>query len=124
MIHDSYQKGIAVVLAVLILSGILAVAFGSSTLLVRELGFQKTAGFSTIAFFGADAGIEKILTLRQDPLSFTLCVTEVSPCTLSNGVQFWVQVSASTSPSCAADNYCIESTGLYLGTRRAIEVDY
>lgn len=125
MIHDSHEKGLAIVLALFILSGVLALALGASTLMLRDLRLGRTAGFSAIAFFGADAGIEKILTLRNDPMSFTLCITEATSCTLPNGTVYWIERTPGGVGSCpAVNNFCIKSTGVYMGTRRAIEVNY
>ncbi len=121
------QNGNAVILAVLILSIVLAIALGLSAIMLKEVQFNRTAGFNVPAFFGADSGIEKLLTIRNIPISS--CPTAVAPCTLSNGVTYWVVVTANggTKPdgtSCASANYCIESTGSYRGTRRAMEANY
>ena len=118
------ERGIAILLSVLILSGMLAIALGTSSLLLREIRFSRESNFYVRAFFAADSGIEKILTLLGAPLSFSECTSSASPCALSNGAEYWIVVNASSSPACAADNYCIESIGRYQGTRRAIEVNY
>lgn len=118
-----HQEGIALVLSVFVLSAILAIAMGISTLLLRELQFSRSAGFYIPAFFAADSGIEKVLMQRNTPASFSEC-TSSAPCTLQNGASFWVVVRAAGVGGCAAPNFCIESTGGYRGTRRAIEVNY
>ena len=139
--NKSSQQGIAIILSMFILSAILAIAMGISTLLLREVQFAKTAGFSIPAFFAADTGIEKILLLRNTPKSFSECTSSASPCVLSNGARFWVVVTCGeTNPSvdcaapgseikpngstCVSPSYCVESTGEFRGTRRAIEVNY
>lgn len=125
-----YEKGIAIVLALLVLSSVLAIALGVSTILLKEVQFGKSAGFYIPALFAADSGIEKILTLRNDPATFTGCGTRAEAlarddCKLVNGALFWVKIrSKTTDPTCVAENFCIESTGEYQGTRRAIEVNY
>lgn len=121
---QNYESGIAVTLSILILSAVLAIALGASTILLREIQFARTSNFYVRAFFAADSGIEKILTLRETPNNFSECTTPASPCALSNGAEFWIIVNASTTPGCVADNYCIESVGRYGGTKRAIEVNY
>ncbi len=116
-------------LAILILSAVLAIALGVSTILIKELQFARTSNFHVRAFFAADSGVEKILTLRDDPTSFTTCTTSASVCLLSNGAEYWAIVTASGAQkpdgsTCSASNFCIESIGRYRGTRRAIEVNY
>lgn len=124
------EKGLAIVLALLVLSSILAIALGVSTILLKEVQFGKSAGLYIPALFAADSGIEKILTLRNDPDTFGGCRTKTDAmarddCKLSNGALFWVKIRAkATDPTCGAENFCIESTGEYQGTRRAIEVNY
>lgn len=123
-LQTNNQEGIAILFSVLILSIMLSIALGTSTILIRELRFARESNFYVRAFFAADSGIEKILTLRDDPLSFSECISPASPCVLSNGAEYWIVVTASSDPACDADNYCIESIGRYQGTRRAIEVNY
>jgi len=122
--NKSSEQGIAIVLSIFVLSAILAIAMGISTLLLREVQFIKTAGFSIPAFFAADTGVEKILMLRNSPQAFTECTSAVSPCILGNGANFWITVVDSGEGGCTAPNFCIESTGEFRGTRRAIEVNY
>ncbi|MBI1888989.1 MAG: hypothetical protein HYS15_03650 [Candidatus Spechtbacteria bacterium] len=124
------EKGIAIVLALLVLSSVLAIALGISTILLKEVQFGKSAGFYIPALFAADSGIEKILIVRNDPNQFTGCKTRADAltrddCKLSNGALFWVKIRAkATDPTCQAENFCVESTGEYQGTRRAIEANY
>lgn len=110
------EKGIAVTLAILILSAMLVIALGSSTLLLRELGFARASNFYVRAFFAADSGIEKVLTNRGSP-------SAIPSTLLGNGAVFSVTVTPS-GPDCSAANFCIESIGEYQGTKRAIEVSY
>ena len=123
------EEGVAITLAILILSAVLAIALGVSTILIKELQFARSSNFYVRAFFAADSGIEKILTLRNNPTSFTACTTSASVCLLSNGAEYWVVATASgdlkpDGSTCLASNFCVESIGRYRGTRRAIEVNY
>jgi len=49
--NKSSEKGIAIILSMFILSAILAIAMGISTLLLREVQFTRTVGFAIPAFF-------------------------------------------------------------------------
>jgi len=121
------ESGIAVILSILILSVIITIALSTSTAILKELEFGKDAGFYAIAFFAADSGIEKILTVRDAPI--IACTTPATACILSNFSKYWVVVTPSggvkpDGSTCASSNFCVESTGEFELTRRAIEVDY
>ena len=122
--NKSSENGIAIILSMFVLSAILAIAMGISTLLLREVQIAKTAGFSIPAFFAADTGVEKLLMFRNTPGVFSECISAASPCTLANGANFWILVRAPGEDGCTALNFCIESTGEFRGTRRAVEVNY
>lgn len=62
MIKNS-EKGISLYYAVVITSLLLAMALGLGTILISQIKGLKEMGNSTIAFFAADSGIEKILYL-------------------------------------------------------------
>lgn len=120
------QRGTALLLSILILSPVLAIALGVSTIMLKEIRFNRSAWFNLPAFFAADAGIEQILTVRDNPVA--LC-TAAAPCTLSGGAKYWVVATATGSIKpdgtvCTSVNYCIESIGNYQGTRRAMEANY
>jgi len=110
------EKGIAIILALFVLSIVLTIAISVSTILVSELQLGRTAGHSVPAFFAADSGIEKVLTNRNSPAS-------IPETLLGNGAKFSVVVTPA-GPGCTADNYCIKSVGVFQGTRRAIEITY
>lgn len=76
---------------------------------------MRKVGYSVIAFYAADTGIEEVLKMTT-PGNI--------PETLLNSAKYEVSVNASTSPDCNASNYCIKSTGSYKETRRAIEITY
>ena len=57
MIHNS-QKGISLLFTVLITSLILAVSLGISALLIQGMRMMGEIGYSVIAFYAADSGIE------------------------------------------------------------------
>ena len=107
------EKGIAILLAVLILSFVLTIALGTSVILIRQVKTIKEIDSSVIAFYAADHGIEEVLMMNppSDILS--------SP-PLPNGAEYKVFVDA----ACGALNYCIKSVGTYKDTTRAIEIQY
>ena len=114
--NTNHESGVAVTLSILILSAMLAIALGSSAIILREIRFARESNFYVRAFFAADSGIEKVLTNRDNPSS-------IANTQLENGAVFRVTV-VPAGPGCSAVNFCIESIGEYQGTKRAIEVNY
>ncbi len=110
------EKGIAILLAVLILSFVLTIALGTSVILIRQVKTIREIDSSVIAFYAADSGIEEFL-LINDPQN------PPSPGVL-DGAGYEVFVHASTTPGCDGENYCIRSVGTYKNTTRAIEIQY
>lgn len=117
MLKNNPQKGIALYLSVIIMTLILAIALGISTIFLGQINVMKGLGYSVIAFYAADAGIEKILLTRDNPLDIGLTA-------LSNGAAYQVFVTAGGVGSCTASSYCIRSIGSYKETNRAIEISY
>ncbi|MCP6718332.1 MAG: hypothetical protein KJI70_02225 [Patescibacteria group bacterium] len=109
------QQGIAVLFAVSILSVILTISLGVSVILVKQIKAITEIGYSAIAFYAADNGIEEVLSMT-DPVDI--------PETSLNGSKYEVSVKDSNHPDCDAANYCIKSVGSYKGTKRAIEIKY
>lgn len=114
--NASTERGIAVLLAVLLLSAIFTVGTGIAILMLREIGFTRGSSNFAIAFFAADTGIEKVLVSRSAPVSIPTTF-------IDNGASYTVTVTPNGN-HCIASNFCIKSTGEYGGTRRAVEVSY
>jgi hypothetical protein len=128
------QKGVSILLSVLILSFILTIAFGISTILVRQSKIIREAGYSVSAFYAADSGVEAVL--YQDKLCYPPSCTTTAPgpnCTascrglkspystttiFSNNAEY--SVNFSTSGAATA----IISRGNYQDANRAVQVTY
>lgn len=117
MFRNKSEKGITLYLSVVIMTIVLAIALGISTIFLGQVNVMRGMGHSVIAFYAADAGIEKILLNRASP-------SYIPPTALSNGAIYEVFVAAGGSPGCAAPNYCIKSIGSYKEVNRAIEISY
>ena len=114
------QSGIALYLAIVIMTILLAIGLSISTIFLSQIKTTKEMGYSVIAFYAADTGIEKALTQRSDPTPLNNYSA-----TLSNGASYTLSVSSGGSGTCPATNsYCIKSIGSYQETRRAIEITY
>jgi len=105
------QRGIAIYLAAVTLSIIMAVALGVSLMSIYQLKSLNEAGSSVIAFAAAETGIEWAL------------INVTSPGYDSGLVSLGDATYQVTSFLCgAANDLCIRSVGNYHGTQRAIRV--
>jgi len=98
----------------------LAVALGLTTILIGQIGIMKGMGDSVVAFYAADSGIEKILTMRGS-FSDGDSITDSFP----NDAAYIVTVTGGGMGSCNVSlTFCIKSIGTFRGTKRAIEITY
>lgn len=117
MLENKLSSGASLYFALMVMTVLLAMALGLSSIFIGQVKMMKEMGNSVIAFYAADAGIEKVLTNRANP--FALPKT-----TLTNGATYQVIVTGGGIGNCLASNYCIKSIGTYQETKRAIEIMY
>ena len=110
------EKGVSILLSVMILSVILSIALGSSDIAIRQVQSMEGIGDSVVALYAADHGVEEVMVMEYP--------TSITETELSNGATYVVTVVDSSDPSCSADNYCIESIGSYRDAKRAIRSVY
>lgn len=132
------QKGVSLYITVVILSVILAVVLGLSTILVAQIKMVRGIGYSVVAIYAADTGVEQALagiysenyessyegSLLDDQADQASYTTEVACCAIC-GDDCKIKDTNGDSildPNCTATKYCIRSTGKYKNTSRAIEV--
>ena len=104
------QKGVSLYLAIIILIILLAMALGLSTIVLSQIKIVKGLENSVVAIFAADTGVEEALYRG----------TSVSG-SLENGASYDTLLIL-PGEDCDGDFYCIQSTGIYKETRRAIEI--
>lgn len=129
------QKGVSVYLALMIMILVLAISLGISTIVVNQMKMIRGMGDSVVAICAADTGIERVLfedkLCRQSSCAVLgFCVNpagcdagrnrclESDPCVISGNVD-------SSRYEAYFDNgtpQIIQSTGIYKGARRTIEV--
>jgi hypothetical protein len=112
------NKGVSLYLALVIVSLLLGVALGLSSILLGQTSVVKEIGNSVIAFYAADTGLEQVLMNRNNP-------SDIPSTPLFSHADYQVTVSAGGSGDCpAANNFCIKAVGTYWETRRAIQITY
>jgi hypothetical protein len=111
------NKGMSLVLVMLITTIVLGIALGISSILFTQIRILREIGYSVVAFYAADTGIERIL-LSSPP-------ENISETVLGNGATFTVEVTAGGAGNCDVSySYCIKSVGEYQSVKRAIQIVY
>lgn len=122
------QLGVSLFLTIIIMTILLAMVLGLSTIFLGQAVMLREMGYSVIAFYAADAGIEQILMNRGSPTSNLSGYLDLNNSnTRDNDDSFYeviVTASGSGGSGCTAANYCIKSIGTYKGIKRAIEITY
>jgi len=137
------ERGVSLYLGLMIMTILLAIGLGISTIIVSQMRMIRGMGDSVVAFFAADTGIEKVLyddkqcyqTGCLSPPCTATCLglpdgyttSDSWPNNTSYNASFSIQVilpgigeCPATASSC--NLYRIQSAGNYKEARRAIEV--
>lgn len=124
MTINKSQRGVSLYLAIIIMTILLAIALGLSTIFLGQVVMLREMGYSVIAFYAADTGIEQILMNRGSPsnLSGYLDLNN-NNAKDSDDSSYEVIVTAPGS-DCTASNFCVKSIGTYQEVSRAIEITY
>jgi Tfp pilus assembly protein PilX len=118
MKKQNSQNGVSLYLTLMIMSVLLAMALGLSTIFLEQTKTVREIGNSVLALCAADAGLEEVLINRSSP-------TPIPETALPNGATYQVFVTAGGVGACPVEyHFCIKSIGSYSETRRAIEITY
>ena len=131
---EGIQDGVSLYITLVILSLLLAIALAGSSLLIGQLGRLKSSGNSVLAFYAADAGIERALYLDNKNCSLSSSVAERITCvqtgiggltagdkTLANGATFSLEIAEGAAAFCpAGKNYCVRSKGVFKDASRSL----
>jgi hypothetical protein len=125
MINNN-QKGVSVYLTIVIMSVLLAISLGLSSIIIGGAKMAGVLGNSIKAFHAADTGMEKALyCVKTNGGDCALSVTCANASnTFANGYGWTVTMFDSGGTSCTTSVSIIESEGTYLTTKRKIETFY
>jgi len=107
------QKGVIILLTLLILSSILVVTLTAADLVLAGIRMNRLTGYSSIAFFASEAGLERALweaRKNSNPNPFSD--------TLSNGSTYIVNYTF------VYPDVTFKSIGSYMGAKRSVESTY
>lgn len=115
------RKGVILLLTLFILSGILVITLGAADLVLAGIKMNRLTGYSSLAFFASEAGMEKALweARKNNYVLPNVDTTNVfSLGDIGNGSAYQVNY-ATSSP-----NVIFKSIGSYRGTKRSVESMY
>ena len=118
------QKGSALFFSLIILSLLLAIVFGISTIVFLQLQSVARIGESVIALSAADSGIEKTLYDRKF-YSYPDELPPPSSFTLPNGASYQTTIYSPGDSECPLDTaswFCVKSIGVFKNTKRGLKV--
>jgi hypothetical protein len=114
----STNRGASLYLALIILSILMAIVFGLSSITFVQIKIIKGIGDSIIAFYGADTGIERVLYEGKFAIP-----SGTFQETLDNDASYQATVLHPGMADCPSTSfYCVKSIGSYRQSKRAIQV--
>ena len=123
------ERGVSLYMVFMIMTLLLGIGFGMSALLLTQLDTLRGIGYSVLAFYATEAGIDRVLYIDQKTCASQAdrigCLhTAVDPFgiqTLTNGAQYTLTIESPGEP-CPTPTYCVKSVGTYQQVRRAVRV--
>lgn len=118
------EKGVSLLLAVIIMAILLAIVLGLGAILLSQSRQIREMGDSVVAIFAADTGIEQTLYILQPSFSGNIGQARynaTSTCSSSYFDSGNCPAGFDKDPNCSASYICIKSVGEYKNVRRAIE---
>jgi len=116
---DKKQKGVSLLLTLLIMAGLLSIAFGISKLTLGEIRLSRDIPKSITAYYAAEAGVERALyEKRINDINLDISDCPAGGVSLDNGSKYGVKLTV------VGEETFIKSVGCYRGVTRAIEVSF
>ena len=116
---NNKQKGVSVYIAVIMLSILLAISLGLSSIIVGGAKLSENLSFSVKALHAADTGIEKTL---YNIFKNGDCTTPITG-TCGTDCSYEVVITY-TGGNCSETGTSIKSLGTYKTTKRKVEASY
>ncbi len=116
------QKGIALLITMLLLGTIIATALGVAVLTVNQTGVTRLVEDSVLAVFAADAGAEKMFLACSGKLSAYPSPASFTNLDIGNGSGYTVTMSPTVPATC--DDLLLTSTGNKGAVQRSFQATY
>jgi hypothetical protein len=129
-IKKQQKKGSALLMTMLILFGIIAVAFGGASMVISGLRNSDLSSKSTLAYYSAEAGAERLLFEVRSGI-FDLATSSNSDhftplrsiytSTLDNNSNYFVDYDQSAG---FGNDITFSAIGNYQGVKRSVEISF
>ncbi len=129
------EQGVSLYMVFMIMTLLLGIGFGMSALLLSQLDTLRGIGYSVLAFYATDAGIDRALYIDQKECSGASgrlsCLQGKVPSgsqPLDNGATYTIEIESPGVGACPTAifskpiTYCAKSVGTYKQARRAVRV--
>jgi Tfp pilus assembly protein PilX len=104
-----------------ILSGILIITLGAADLVLAGIRMNRLAGYSSLAFFASEAGLEQALwEVRKDNYS----LPDADQINIFQNFNIGNDSSYQVNYATSSPNVTFKSVGSYRGAKRSVESTY
>jgi hypothetical protein len=131
-----YKKGTALYLVIVIVAILLPLGLGLSVIVLGQIKMTREMGYSVVALYAADAGLEEALMGWRDR-DLDILLGPPPPCLVGfcplGGAEYHINVyngsatGGGGTPLCDLHSvglyYCIKAVGRYQEVHRSIEVN-
>ncbi len=130
-LNNAARKGSALYVALMATTILLGIALSLASLSFGQMGMMRALGDSVLAFFAADAGVERALLIDSKECALddqrALCVQErvrsLGTVVLNSGASYQISVEQGGEGACARERfYCAQAFGAYKDARRAVRI--
>src|SRR3989338_5488718 len=130
------ERGVSLYMVFMIMTLLLGIGFGMSALLLTQLDTLRGIGYSVLAFYATDAGIERAIyednkwcsTIQETVqrlacLQDKIAVIPADDLKLSNEAAFSLLAEDGGQGGCPQGlSYCVQSKGTYKNSLRAVRI--
>lgn len=119
------KKGSALLLTLLVITSIIVIAMGGSTLALSGIKMAGVQSQSVKAYFAAEAGAEELLykTRKEQSIDLSASLNEiVIDSSLPDGTFYWVFMSSKVVVGGTKNIFT--SLGSFLNTRRSVDLEF
>ncbi len=118
MNKNKREKGIALLLTMIILSAVMLIAMLIATVVVIQFKLSSDVNYSMITIYAADSGVEcQLYKIRQ--VASLDCYTDGGQLVMSNGAT----ISTTVTGNCLL-NCTVKSLGAYKEVKRQFEISF
>jgi hypothetical protein len=114
------QKGVSILLSLLVMTAILSIAFGVSKLVIGEIKIGRDISRSVVAYYAADSAVERAIFEKR----INNIELNINDCSVDWGSGSFYGAKVQVSGSGNNIVVIVKASGCYNNTKRAIEASF